>query len=183
MRRRSASRLAALALALAAALAGPAATAIAAECPRTTLADVEDEVMCPVCGTPLALALEAPQAQREREFIRRLIDRCRSKAQVKRALVAEFGEDVLALPGDEEEDDLGDVAVYAVPVVAILLAIAAITVAVVRWRRGWTRPAPVADSEEGEGGAPAGAHEPRRPRPPSGAAEAKLDSDLERYDL
>ena len=25
----------------------------AAECPKTTLDDVEDEVMCPVCGTPL----------------------------------------------------------------------------------------------------------------------------------
>ena len=36
------------------------------DCPKTTLGDIEDEVMCPVCGTPLGLATEAPQAQRER---------------------------------------------------------------------------------------------------------------------
>jgi hypothetical protein len=70
---------------------------------------VENEVMCPVCGTPLNLAEEAPQAERERAFIEREIDRCRSKAQIKRALVAEFGESVLALPGDEgDDDDQGD---------------------------------------------------------------------------
>ena len=34
---------------------------------RTTLGDVEDEVMCPVCGTPLALATEAPQAIQQRD--------------------------------------------------------------------------------------------------------------------
>ena len=40
-----------------------------AECPQTTLGDIEDEVMCPVCGTPLGLATEAPQAQQERAYI------------------------------------------------------------------------------------------------------------------
>ena len=39
------------------------------QCPKTTLGDVEDEVMCPVCGTPLGLATEAPQAERERALI------------------------------------------------------------------------------------------------------------------
>jgi cytochrome c-type biogenesis protein CcmH len=48
------------------------AAAVAAE-PKTTLGDVEDEVMCPVCGTPLSLSTEAPQAQRERALIVRLI--------------------------------------------------------------------------------------------------------------
>ena len=63
----------------------------AAACPRTSLGDVENEVMCPVCGTPLNLAEEAPQAERERAFIQREIDRCRSKDQIKRALVAQYG--------------------------------------------------------------------------------------------
>ena len=40
-------------------------------CPETSLGDLEDEVMCPVCGTSLGLATEAPQAQRERAFIQR----------------------------------------------------------------------------------------------------------------
>jgi formate dehydrogenase maturation protein FdhE len=39
------------------------ATAAWASCPKATLADIEDEVMCPVCGVPLGLA-EAPLAER-----------------------------------------------------------------------------------------------------------------------
>jgi cytochrome c-type biogenesis protein CcmH/NrfF len=108
-------RRAALACAAALCLAlAPAAGA----CPRTTLGDVEDEVMCPVCGTPLSTATEAPQAQRERELIVRLIDRCRSKEQIKATLAAEFGEDVLALPDDEGFD----LAAYVVPALALLAA-------------------------------------------------------------
>lgn len=145
------------------ALAAPAA-ASAAECPRTTLGDVEDEVMCPVCGTPLALATEAPQAQREREFIQRLIDDCRSKEEVKRALVAQFGDDVLSLPGDQEDDDLGDTLVYAIPALGALLAAGGLALAVRRWRRRGDHGAPAA---------PAAA----------AAADARLEGDLERYDL
>ena len=77
-------------------VAGARAPAAAA-CPETSLGDLEDEVMCPVCGTSLGLATEAPQAQRERAFIQRLIDQCKTKEEVKTALVAEFGDEVLAL--------------------------------------------------------------------------------------
>ena len=108
-------------LAALAALALPAAAA-AQECPKTSLGDIEDEVMCPVCGTPLGLASEAPQAQRERAYIERLIASCKSKDEVKQALVAEFGDSVLALPGDQGDDDFGDVLVYVVPALGILLA-------------------------------------------------------------
>ena len=111
-----------------------APAALAQDCPQTTLGDIEDEVMCPVCGTPLGLATEAPQAQREREYIQGLIDDCRSKDEIKQALVAQFGEEVLALPGDEGHDDLGDVLVYVVPALGILLAAAGIAFAVLRWR-------------------------------------------------
>ena len=68
-------------------------------CPQTSLGDLEDEVMCPVCGTSLGLASESPQAQRERAFIQGLIDDCRSKDEIKDALVAEFGDEVLAAAG------------------------------------------------------------------------------------
>jgi cytochrome c-type biogenesis protein CcmH len=153
-------RLAALVAALGV-LALPA-VAIAQDCPRTTLGDIEDEVMCPICGTPLALATEAPQAQRERAYIERQIRDCRSKEQIKQALVAQFGESVLALPGDGGGDDLGDTLVYVIPALGILLGLGGIALAVARWRR----------------------------RTPSGAAHAtavtdsgRLDSDMERYDL
>jgi cytochrome c-type biogenesis protein CcmH/NrfF len=153
-------RLRLAALLLVALLVLPAAAA-GQDCPQTTLGDIEDEVMCPVCGTPLALASEAPQAQDECAFIQELIDDCKSKDEVKQALVAEYGENVLALPGDEGDDDLGDVLVYVIPALAILLAAAGIAFAVVRWRR------------------------PERAAGPSlaGAEGARLDDDMERYDL
>jgi cytochrome c-type biogenesis protein CcmH len=140
--------------ALVAALALPAAAA--AQCPKTTLGDIEDEVMCPVCGTPLSLATEAPQAQRQRELIQRLIADCRSKEQIKAALVAEFGEGVLALP----EDEGFDLAAYVVPAIAVLLAAGALGFAVLRWRR-----------------------QPRPPGSPPAAAGDRLDEDMDRYEL
>jgi cytochrome c-type biogenesis protein CcmH len=151
-------------LALLAVVAFPAA-AVAQDCPKTTLGDIEDEVMCPVCGTPLGLASEAPQAQRERAYIERLIDQCKSKDEVKRALVAEFGDSVLALPGDQGDDSFGDVLVYVVPALGILLAAGGIAFAVVRWRR----------RGDGPGG--------RRGGTLAGADGSRLEDDMERYDL
>ncbi len=142
-----------------------AAPAAAQDCPKTTLGDVEDEVMCPVCGTPLGLASEAPQAQRERAYIERLIAQCKSKDEVKQALVVEFGDSVLALPGDQGDDSLGDVLVYVVPALGILLAAGGIAFAVLRWRR----------RGDGPGG--------RRGRGLAGADGSRLDDDMERYDL
>ncbi len=94
MKRRTA-RLAAIAATLG--LVAPAAAVGQGAAPETNLPDIEDEVMCPVCGTTLELA-EAPQAERERELIRRLIDRGLTKEEVKDELVAEYGEEVLATP-------------------------------------------------------------------------------------
>jgi cytochrome c-type biogenesis protein CcmH len=153
-------RAAVLTVVLAALLGAPATAA--AQCPRTSLGDIEDEVMCPVCGTPLGLATDAPQADRERAYIERLIDDCRSKDEIKTALAAQFGDAVLALPGDAEDDDLGDVLVYVIPALGIGLAAAGIAFAVVRWR----------------GGGP-------RERQANGAADAerRLEADMERYEL
>ena len=169
-------------VALLAALALPAA-ASAASCPKTSLGDVEDEVMCPVCGVPLELATESPQAQREREYIQRLVAQCRSKDQIKRALVAQFGDKVLALPGDEDSFGFSDALVYVLPALGLLLACGAIGATLVRWRRrGGTLYGPPGDDEGGEG---AGDREPRGPSPNAGgtAAAVRLDSDLDRYDL
>jgi cytochrome c-type biogenesis protein CcmH/NrfF len=130
----------------------------AAACPETSLGDIEDEVMCPVCGTSLGLATEAPQAQRERAFIERLIARCRSKEEVKTALVAEFGEEVLALPDDEGFE----IAAYLIPLAILVGAAGTIAVGTRRWRR---RSPPAAG-------------------PGASATESKrLDDDLARYDL
>ena len=66
--------------------------------PRTSLAALDDEVMCTACGLPLSLAPDSPQAQGERALILRLVDRCQTKAQIERRLVAEYGSEVLASP-------------------------------------------------------------------------------------
>ena len=139
-----------------------APAALAQSCPRTSLGDIEDEVMCPVCGTSLALASEAPQAERQREFIERRIADCQSKDEIKDALAAEFGDEVLALPGDEGFE----LAAYLIPVLAILAAAAGIGVGLVRWRRRGG-----ADLA-GAGSAALGASD-----------EQRLDDDLARYDL
>jgi cytochrome c-type biogenesis protein CcmH/NrfF len=106
-------------------LLAPAAGAVAA---RTTLNDVEDEVMCPVCGTPLNLATDAPLANDERALIRRLVAQGYTKEQVKHRLVQEFGPNVLALP----RAGGFDLTAYLVPIVVLAL----------RWRR--RRPAAAA---------------------------------------
>lgn len=129
---------------------------------KVTLAEIEEEVMCPVCGTLLQLA-EAPQAQRQKAFISRLIDEGKSEEQIKDALVAEYGEEVLALP----EGEGFNLSAYLVPIVAFLLAAVALAVAVVRWRRAG-------------GGGP---DRPAASAGPEGEDAERLDADLARYDL
>ncbi|MGI8845040.1 MAG: cytochrome c-type biogenesis protein [Thermoleophilaceae bacterium] len=138
-------------------------SADAATCPRTSLGDVENEVMCLVCGTPLGLATEAPQANRERALIQREVDACKSKGQVKDRLVAEYGEEVLALP----KRSGFDLASYLVPALAVVLGTGAVTASALQWRRARRRGAGPGDS------APA----------PSTATSDRLQSDLDRYEL
>ena len=128
---------------------------------RASLPDIEDEVMCPICGTLLELS-QSPQAQRERAFIRALIVRGKSKQQIKDALVAEYGQEVLALP-----DNSGfDLAAYLVPIFAFVVAAIALALGIMRWRRS-------------------SAAGPRPPDPPAPSADdsERLDADLARYDL
>jgi cytochrome c-type biogenesis protein CcmH len=125
---------------------------------NASLADIEDEVMCPICGTTLQLS-QSPQADRERAFIQRLIAEGKTKDEIKDALVAEYGSEVLALP-DTEGFDL---AAWLVPGAALLLAAVAIGLGLRRWRR---REGPVEDA------APIEPEERER-----------LDSDLAKYDL
>jgi cytochrome c-type biogenesis protein CcmH len=130
-------------LALVAVLALAAPTAAAAATARTTLGDVENEVMCPVCGTPLNVA-ESPQANRERDFIRTEVAQGKTRDQIKGDLVAQYGPNVLALP---ESGDGVNWAVYVVPAVIVLAALGALLVFVPRWRRRSTA-APAAATPE-----------------------------------
>ncbi|MTD43972.1 hypothetical protein GKE82_06560 [Conexibacter sp. W3-3-2] len=107
----------------------PVATAGAAT-PKTTLFDVEDEVMCTSCNVVLNVA-ESPQAYAQKEEIQRLIDQGLTKDQIKDRLVEQYGKRVLALP----EGEGFDLAVYLVPLGVVLLLAGVVAVLVPRWRR------------------------------------------------
>jgi cytochrome c-type biogenesis protein CcmH len=117
--------LAALAaLALAPGVAGAAQA-------KTSLADLEDEVMCVECGTPLEVS-QSPVAQQERAFIRREIAAGKTKAQIKADLVDEYGQAVLAEPS---HGGIG-IAAWLVPIVLVPLAALGVALLARRWRRG-----------------------------------------------
>ena len=64
---------------------------------RPTLPVIERQVMCVTCKIPLNVA-QSQQADRERAYIQGLIGEGRSEAQIKSALVAQYGPAVLGLP-------------------------------------------------------------------------------------
>jgi cytochrome c-type biogenesis protein CcmH/NrfF len=130
----------------------------ASACPRTSLGDVEDEVMCLECGVPLDVAEGSLQANQERTFITKQIAACRTKDQIKDALAAQYGDRVLATP---KAKGFG-LAAYVVPTLAVLAAAAAIGFAALRWRRSRVRPA--------------------APQEPDPRESARLDADLARHE-
>jgi cytochrome c-type biogenesis protein CcmH len=150
-------------VALAAAPAGALGGTAPAVQPKTTLPDVEDEVMCPICGTALNLSA-SPQADRERTFIRRQIAAGKTKGQIEDELVAQYGTRVLAEPPKSGFD----LTAWLVPGAAILLAAVAIALGLWRWRR----------AARGGDGPPATGGPPIDP-----ADSERLDADLARYDL
>jgi cytochrome c-type biogenesis protein CcmH len=150
-----------LLLAAVAAAFGATSTALAAA-PRASLTDVEDDVMCVACHTPLAVS-ESPQANSERDYIRKLIAEGYDKSQIKSALVAQYGQSVLALPSAHGFN----LTVYIVPPALVLAGIVALIVTLPRWRR--------------RARARAAARAPAGPQL-SAADATRLDQDLAHFD-
>jgi cytochrome c-type biogenesis protein CcmH len=135
---------------------GLLAKSAAACTPQTNLPDVEDEVMCTICGTLLAES-DSPQAEGERALIRKLIVQCRTKDQIKDALVAQYGRNVLATPSGHGFD----LTAWVVPGLVIGLVVAGLGVGAYRLSR---RPPPATS-------------------PPLDPADvARLDADMNRQD-
>jgi len=150
-----------LATALFATAVAPTAPAGAAVA-RTSLPAIESQVMCVTCKIPLIVA-ESAQADRERAYIQGLVEQGDSEAQVKRALVEQYGPRVLALPATHGFE----LAAYLVPIVVAALAVAMLALLLPRWRRRARAQALVA------GGAAA---------PLSPADAARLEADRARFD-
>lgn len=129
---------------------------------RTELNEIEAEVMCPVCGTLLELA-ESPQATREKAFVEKLVKQGQSKEEIKEALVAQYGDAVLAEP----KGSGFSLSAYVVPIIAFAVAVILLAFAVWRWRKA------------------AGPRDDHKPEVegPSDADRKRLDDDLARYDL
>jgi cytochrome c-type biogenesis protein CcmH len=154
--RRSFVLLALLALAL-------AGSARASE-QHPTLAEVEKEVICPVCHETLDLST-SPIADRMRTFIRGRIAAGDTKSEIKAKLVDQFGESVLAAPPKHGFNLLA----WLLPLVGLVAGAVALGFLARRWSRERGRSAPLASSANG-----------RAPLDPE--LERRLDEELARFD-
>jgi cytochrome c-type biogenesis protein CcmH len=141
-------------VAVAAALALPAA----AQAGPPNAADLEAELVCPVCETTLDQS-NAPVAERMKAFIRVRIAAGDSAQEIKDALVAEFGPGVLAKP---PEGGFGLLA-WLLPLGALLIGAVVVGILVRSWSR---RRTPAASDEE----------------PLDPALERRVDEELARFD-
>jgi cytochrome c-type biogenesis protein CcmH/NrfF len=98
---------------------------------QPTLAGIEDQVMCTVCGVPLSMAREAPAAKRERVLIRSLIAQGLSEQQIKDQLVSTYGREVLVEPGGAGFD----IWAWLVPIALTLGSVALLAWLLFSWRR------------------------------------------------
>ena len=120
------------------ALAVPAPVVAAQE--RPTLAELEPELMCPACDTTLEQS-DSPIANEMRRFIRARIAAGDSESEIKRKLVAQFGEGILAAP---PKQGFGLLA-WVLPLAGLVLAALVLTVLVGRWSRRRLPPVEEAD--------------------------------------
>ena len=144
-------------LALGVLVLGLAAPAAASE-EHPTPAELESELVCPVCETTLDTS-NAPIALRMKHKIREQIAAGKTKSEIKAGFVEQFGPGVLAVPAKRGFDLLA----WLLPLVGITLA--AVVVGALAWR--WSR----RRSEEPE---------PESPLDPE--LERRLDAELARFE-
>lgn len=130
-------------------LAAPASAACAH--PRTSLAYLEGQVMCPTCHTTLDQS-DSAAAQRIELFISRKIDACWTTRQIESALVANYGPQILAAPSHTGFDLLA----WWLPIAGVLGGGLVLAFGVWRWSRR------------------------REPEEPDEAADPGLDEETER---
>ena len=124
---------------------------------RPTLADLEGEIMCPVCDTTLDQS-SSPAARQIKAVISARIAAGDSKQEIKDLLVAQYGTKILAAPPKKGFNLLA----WLLPI--FLLLGGAIVLGLLAWRWSHTR----------EPGPPAAQLSP--------ALERRVDEELARYD-
>ena len=123
-------------------LAGPAAAACTQ--PRTSLAYLEGQVMCPTCHTTLDQS-DSAAAQQIETYIRLRIAQCATAGQIESELVANYGEGILAAPPHKGLDLLA----WWLPIAGVLGGAVVLGVGVWRWSRRSEEGPPPPDSSQG----------------------------------
>ena len=113
--------------AIALTLAGPAA----ASEQHPTLAELEGQLMCPICEGETLAQSDSPPAQRIKAEIQQRIAAGDTRSQIKRRLVSEWGTRILAAPPRHGFDLLA----WLLPIVGVLGGAAVIGVLAWRWSR------------------------------------------------
>jgi cytochrome c-type biogenesis protein CcmH len=110
---------------------------------RPTAAELESELVCPVCESTLDTS-NAPVALRMKAFIRERIAAGDTKSEIKAALVDQFGQAVLAVPPKRGFE----LVAWLLPLAG--LALGAVVVGLLAWRWSHAR----GGDEHPEGGEP-----------------------------
>jgi cytochrome c-type biogenesis protein CcmH len=121
-----------------------------------SLAELEGEVMCPVCNTTLDQS-SSPAARQIKALISRRIAAGDTKSEIKDRLVAEYGPQILAAPPRKGFDLLA----WLLPIAGVLAGAALLGLLALRWSRR-------------EPAAAAGRLDP--------ALERRVDEELARFD-
>ena len=122
---------------------------------RPSAAELESELVCPICDTTLDTS-NAEIARRMKAFIRARIAAGDRKSEIKAALVAQFGPRVLAVPPRKGFDWVA----WLLPLAGIGVAAVAVGALAWRWSRARPRDEPPLDPE----------------------LERRLDAELARYE-
>ncbi|HWH05577.1 MAG TPA: cytochrome c-type biogenesis protein CcmH [Gaiellaceae bacterium] len=153
-------------LALAAAVLGLALAAPAAASEeRPTPAELESELVCPVCESTLDTS-NAPVAQRMKVVIRQRIAEGATKSEIKAEFVEQFGPRVLATPPRSGFDLLA----WVLPVAGGAVGVAAVVGLSIAWSR-----------RRGGAGDGDGRAEPEE-EPLDADLERRLDAELARFE-
>ena len=149
---------------LAAALAVAAPAAASERHP--TLAELENQVMCPVCSGETLAQSDSPAAAQVKRFIRARIAAGDTRGEIKRKLVAQYGTAILAAPPRHGWGLLA----WVLPLVGILAGAAVLAVLARRWSRKPDEPSPATAPWALNG------------RPLDPELERRLDDELARFD-
>jgi cytochrome c-type biogenesis protein CcmH len=127
-----------------------------------TQAELEAELICPTCHTPLDES-DAPAARDMKLFIREHIAMGWTKSQITDSLVDQLGPGVLGVPRTHGFDLLA----WVLPFAGIVIGAAALAGAAWYWSRGRSRPGQAA-ADEG--------------RPLDPELDRRVDEELARFD-